>query len=146
MQIDRVKFFYQNVKFSFSNRIVLKKFLEQLFRREKRKLDSLNIIFCKDEALLEINRSFLQHDYYTDIITFPLSQPTEPIVAELYISVERVKENALQARFTFSEELHRVIFHGCLHLVGYGDKSSQQIKKMREREDYYLRLYAKQLK
>ncbi len=145
MQGARVNFFYQDVKFSFSNRTAVKGFLKKLFLEEGHKLNELNVIFCADEALLEINRNFLQHDYYTDIITFPLSTRFDPIQAELYISVDRVKENAKQGGVSFKNELLRVIFHGCLHLAGYGDKSSQQIKKMREREDHYLRLYAKQL-
>jgi probable rRNA maturation factor len=144
MQPARVNFFYQDVKFSFSNRTAVKEFLRKLFLKEGHKLDELNVIFCTDEALLEINRNFLQHDFYTDIITFPLSAVSESIQAELYISIDRVRDNAQQAAVSFKEELHRVIFHGCLHLAGYGDKSSQQIKKMREREDHYLRLYAKQ--
>jgi probable rRNA maturation factor len=144
MQSARVIFFYQDVSFSFSNRTFVKSFLNKLFTKEGHKLNELNIIFCTDEALLEINRTFLQHDYYTDIITFPLSTGSEPIQAELYISIDRVRDNAKQSGVSFKEELHRVIFHGCLHLAGYGDKSSQQIKKMREREDHYLRLYAKQ--
>lgn len=146
MQGARVNFFYQDVKFSFSSRTAVKGFLKKLFLKEGHKLNELNVIFCTDEALLEINRNFLQHDYYTDIITFPLSSGPDPIQAELYISVDRVKDNAKQGGVSFKNELLRVIFHGCLHLAGYGDKSSQQIKKMREREDHYLRLYAKQLK
>ncbi len=146
MQALRVNFFYQDVKFSFSNRTGLKYFLQKLLLKEGYQLRQLNIIFCSDEALLEMNRSFLKHDYYTDIITFPLSDVGEPIQAELYISVDRIRDNAVQGVVSFKEELHRVVFHGCLHLAGYGDKSSQQIKKMREREDHYLRLYAKQLK
>ncbi len=141
MQGARVNFFYQDVKPSFSGRTALKGFLKKLFLKEDQKLKELNVIFCTDEALLQINRDFLNHDYYTDIITFPLSAGAEPIEAELYISVDRVRDNATEAGIYFKEELHRVIFHGCLHLVGYGDKSSQQIKKMREREDHYLRLY-----
>lgn len=141
MQRARVNFFYQDVGFSFSNRTAIKEFLKKLFLTEGQILNELNVIFCTDEALLEINRNFLQHDYYTDIITFPLSMGADPIQAELYISIDRVKDNAKQGGISVKEELHRVIFHGCLHLVGYGDKSSQQIKKMREREDHYLRLY-----
>lgn len=141
MQKAVVNFFYQDVQFSFADRRKLKAFLSRFFPKEGKQLTSLNIIFCTDDALLEINRNFLQHDYYTDIITFPLSEKGQPIVAELYISIDRVKDNAQNGNNSFKEELHRVIFHGCLHLIGYGDKSSQQIKKMREREDYYLRLY-----
>nr|WP_294905548.1 rRNA maturation RNase YbeY [uncultured Lacibacter sp.] len=144
MQTAVVNFFYQEVQFSFAKRRQLKKFLNTIFRKEGLILAELNVIFCTDEALLEINRNFLKHDYYTDIITFPLSLKSEPIVAELYISIDRVKDNAKTGAVSFKQELHRVIFHGCLHLAGYGDKSSQQIKKMREREDHYLRLYAKQ--
>ncbi len=141
MQKAVVNFFYQDVQFSFADRRKLKAFLSRFFPKEGKQLTSLNIIFCTDDALLEINRNFLQHDYYTDIITFPLSEKGQPIVAELYISIDRVKDNAQNGNNSFKEELHRVIFHGCLHLSGYGDKSSQQIKKMREREDHYLRLY-----
>ncbi len=138
-----VLFFYQEVRFNFPQRTILKKFIEKLFRNEKLRLQQINIIFCTDDALLEINKGFLQHDYYTDIITFPLSGKGEPVTAELYISIDRVRENAKAVGSSFLSELHRVIFHGCLHLTGYNDKSSQQIKKMREREDHYLRLYAK---
>ena len=143
MQAARVNFFYQEVQFSFTNRVELKVFINKLFKSEKCRLSNLNIIFCTDEALLQINRDFLQHDYYTDIITFPINQAKASIEAELYISIDRVKDNAKAATVSFKEELHRVIFHGCLHLAGYNDKSSQQIKKMREREDHYLRLYLK---
>ena len=144
MAATPVQFFYQDIRFSFPNRTLLKSFITKLFSTEKQRLHNINIIFCTDEALLDINRDFLQHDYFTDIITFPLSAKGEPVNAELYISIDRVKDNAKQAAVSFQEELHRVIFHGCLHLTGYNDKSSQQIKKMREREDHYLRLYAKQ--
>jgi rRNA maturation RNase YbeY len=143
MATSNVNFFYQEVQFSFTNRVELKVFINKLFKSEKCRLSNLNIIFCTDEALLQINRDFLQHDYYTDIITFPINQAKASIEAELYISIDRVKDNAKAATVSFKEELHRVIFHGCLHLAGYNDKSSQQIKKMREREDHYLRLYLK---
>lgn len=138
-----IHFFYQDTSFHFPQRNALKQFIEKLFRKEGKKLASLNIIFCTDKALLQINQQFLQHDYYTDIITFPLSPKGEPVEAELYISVDRVKDNAVTGGLSFKAELHRVIFHGCLHLTGYNDKSSQQIKTIREREDHYLRLYFK---
>lgn len=115
--------------------------MENMFRLEKKRLEYLNVIFCTDDALLLINREFLNHDFYTDIITFPFSSKDQAVEAELYISVDRVKENAKKQGVSFSTELHRVLFHGCLHLTGYNDKSSQQIKKIREREDHYLRLY-----
>lgn len=141
VQSQKVNFFYQEVSFAFSSRQSLKLFIEKLFKKEKYTLQQLNIIFCSDDALLQINKDFLQHDYYTDIITFPLSEKDTPVIAELYISIDRIRDNAAQLGISFKRELHRVIFHGCLHLVGYNDKSSQQIKIIREREDYYLRLY-----
>lgn len=141
MQNKKVHFFYQEVRFNFFNRNVLKVFIEKLFRLEGRQLKQLNVVFCTDEALLKINNEFLKHDYYTDIITFPLSSEGQPVEAELYISIDRINENAKQQEIKFTKELHRVLFHGCLHLTGYNDKSSQQIKNIREREDYYLRLY-----
>jgi probable rRNA maturation factor len=141
MENKQVHFFYQCKQFSFPNRNQLKKFIQRLFKKEGKQLSNLNIIFCTDAGLLAINQQFLQHDYYTDIITFPLSAKNEPIEAEIYISIDRVKYNAKAEKTSFQSELHRVIFHGCLHLAGYNDKSSQQIKTMRQAEDQYLRLY-----
>lgn len=141
MKNSIVQFFYPGVSFVFKDRNKLKSFLVQLLKKEGFVLKHLNIIFCTDQTLLEMNRTFLKHDFFTDIITFPLSEKNKPIEAELYISIERIKENASINNQTFSQELHRVIFHGCLHLSGYNDKSSQQIKKIRERESHYLRLY-----
>lgn len=141
MKNSNVQFFYPEVSFVFRNRNKLKSFLVRLIRSEGFNLKQLNVIFCTDKALLQMNRTFLKHDYFTDIITFPLSAKNQPIEAELYISVDRIKENAHANKETFTRELHRVIFHGCLHLSGYNDKSSQQIKRIRERETHYLRLY-----
>lgn len=138
---QQIRFFYQCEAFAFVRRNALKQFLAQLLRREGRKLQEIRIIFCTDEQLLDINRTHLNHDYYTDIITFPFSEVGQPVEAELYISIDRIRDNAASTGTPFREELHRVIFHGVLHLCGYNDKSSQQIKQMREREAHYLRLY-----
>lgn len=100
-------------------------------------LHSLNYVFCSDQRLLEINRQFLHHNYYTDIITFDLSEGVSTH-AEIYISVDRVKENARNLGVSFKSELHRVIFHGALHLCGYGDKDNKEMQEMRKIEDYYL--------
>jgi len=139
----KVSFFFDQVKFSLTKRTELKKFIEQLFKKEGRQLKSLNYIFCSDKKLLEINRQFLNHDYFTDIITFDLSENTDATSPEIYISIDRVRDNALNHDESFRTELHRVIFHGALHLCGYGDKTKAQILKMREREDYYLTKYRK---
>lgn len=92
-------------------------------------------IFCTDEFLLDINRSFLQHDYFTDIITFDLSEKKGDLCSEIYISIPRVKENARTYGVSFYEELHRVMAHGILHLCGFKDKTAKQEKQMREAEN-----------
>jgi probable rRNA maturation factor len=129
-------------KFSLENRGELKRFIAILFKKEEQKLAELQYIFCSDDRLLEINRQFLQHDFYTDIITFPLSEPGHPINGEIYISVDRVKENAAEFGSSIKKELHRVIFHGALHLCGYKDKTPKEEKQMRLLEEKYLTLYS----
>ena len=126
---------------SLEERTRLKQFLITLFKKEKKPLAELSYIFCSDQRLLEINRQFLQHDFYTDIITFPLSDPGQPISGEIYISVDRVRDNAREFGSSIKRELHRVIFHGALHLCGYKDKSPKDEKLMRKMEDKYLTLY-----
>src|SRR5882757_4156551 len=117
---------------SLADRTRLKQFIIGLFKREKTPLAEVQYIFCSDQYLLEINRQFLQHDFYTDIITFDLSEPGQPIHAEIYISVDRVRENAREFNSSLKKELHRVLFHGALHLVGYGDKGREEEIKMRK--------------
>ena len=97
----------------------------------------MNYIFCSDKRILEINRQFLNHDYYTDIITFDLSESAQ-ITAEIYISLDRVRDNAKTQATTLQSELHRVIFHGALHLCGYGDKTKAEIKVMRGKEEEWI--------
>jgi rRNA maturation RNase YbeY len=137
---SKIYFFFQT-PVSLQQRTRLKKYVEGLFRKEKKKLQSLNYVFCTDEELLEINRQYLNHDYYTDIITFELSPKDSPIDGEIYISMDRVKDNARSLGQSFYMELHRVIFHGALHLCGYRDKRKSEIKKMREMEAKYLKEY-----
>jgi probable rRNA maturation factor len=138
---SKVCFFF-NVPVSLRDRTKLKKFIEAAFRKEKKKLKSLNYIFCGDEDLIQINRQYLNHDYYTDIITFELSNKEEPVEAEIYISVDRVKDNSEKLKEAFHKELHRVIFHGVLHLCGYKDKSISEKKVMRRMEDKFISKYA----
>lgn len=121
-----------------TNRQALKAFISTIFKREKVPFRSLTYIFCSDDYLLNINRQYLSHDYYTDIITFDLSEGEKGTVGEIYISVDRVKDNAHQFNTTISEELHRVIFHGALHLCGYKDKTAREEKLMRAKETEYL--------
>jgi probable rRNA maturation factor len=102
-------------------------------------IQSLDYFFCTDKFLLNINKEHLAHDFYTDIITFPYSEQNKPIHAEVFISVDRVKENAESFKTPFQSELHRVIIHGLLHLVGYSDKSEEEKKTMRAAENNMLK-------
>lgn len=134
--------FHQLIPVTLKKRTRLKAFLITLFKNEKKTLSDLNVIFCSDEYLLQVNNQFLHHDYYTDIITFDLSAPlSDSITAELYISIDRVKENAKSHKTSVSEELHRVIFHGCLHLCGFKDKTKKDIEVMRGKEEEWLSKY-----
>lgn len=137
---SKIFFFQEQKKLSLQNRKALKWFIEQIFRKEKKQLGSLNYIFVSDKRLLEINRQYLQHNYFTDIITFDLSEGPATI-GEVYISIDRVKENAYQLGMSFKSEFHRVIFHGALHLCGYKDKTHSEKQKMRQKEDYYINQY-----
>lgn len=137
-----VQFYFLDRKPTIKERIRLKAFIHTIFKKERKSLGNLSYIFCSDEHLLDINRNFLKHDFYTDVITFDLSQTkSAPREAEVYISVDRIKDNAKQFHVSVKEELHRVIFHGALHLCGYKDKLEKDIKIMRALEDKYLKEY-----
>lgn len=137
---SKLRFFFEQKGFTLENRTQLKGFIESIFLKEKKQLSSINYIFCSDERLLKINRQFLHHDYFTDIITFDLSE-NKATEAEIYISIDRVRGNAKGLGNSFKSELHRVIFHGALHLCGYKDKSKVEMKEMRNKEEYYLSQY-----
>jgi probable rRNA maturation factor len=126
---------------SLKNRQLLKAFILSIFRKERQTVETVNIIFCDDKFLLTLNLQFLHRDYYTDILSFPLSAKEKPLIAEVYISTDRVKDNARNLESSFREELHRVIFHGILHFCGYNDNSNAELKKMRAAEDRYLNSY-----
>lgn len=119
----------------------LKKFIKARLEANNKKVGDINFIFCTDDYLLTINRESLNHDFFTDIITFDLSGSTNKVDADIFISIQRVADNAMEHKQTFKEEIHRVIFHGILHLLGYKDKSKQDILKMREQENLYLAEY-----
>ncbi|MGZ8516336.1 MAG: rRNA maturation RNase YbeY [Chitinophagaceae bacterium] len=139
---SNIYFFFQ-APVTLKQRTQLKEFIEGIFRKEKKKLKGLNYIFCTDKELLAINRQYLNHDYYTDIISFELSGKNEPLEGDIYISIDRVKENALNLREPLFKELHRVMFHGVLHFCGYQDKTKTQSQKMRIKEERYLSQYFK---
>jgi rRNA maturation RNase YbeY len=115
--------------------------LNFLFKNEKKNLGELNYIFCTDKFLLKINRDYLKGDYYTDVISFDLSDSSKEIMGEIYISLPRVKQNAKYFKQRFSNELLRVMFHGALHLCGYKDETSGQQFKMKKKEEHYLHRY-----
>lgn len=134
--------FYNNDRApSLKDRKKLKVFLAKLFKRERQTLHRLTYIFCSDQYLLKINNEFLKHDFFTDIITFDLGRDKQQTIGEVYISIDRVKENAKKLNIPFNSEIHRVIIHGALHLCGYKDKKTSEIAEMRNREDYYLLKY-----
>ena len=135
-----VQFFMEN-KITLRERTRLKAFIQELFHKEGFDLKSATYVFCSDEYLLNLNRHFLKHDYYTDIITFDLSPTPNEKQGEIYISTDRVKDNAKNLGNSFQSELHRVILHGALHLCGYKDKKTSEQKEMRKMEDKYLNLY-----
>lgn len=136
--MSKIKFFNSEGRAYIRNRNSLKKHLESIFRQEKKNLDSLNYIFCSDKELLKINTLYLKHDFYTDIITFDLSESKNKILAEAYISIDRVKDNAKIQNTSYYAELYRVMIHGILHLCGYKDKSKREKEIIRGKEQYYL--------
>ena len=139
--MDRIKFHFLHTNFNLSSRTRLKEFILKIFREEGFTVQAINYVFCSDKYLLGLNKAYLHHNTYTDIITFGLSTDSEPIMADVYISVERVRENARIFQSNFLQELYRVLFHGSLHLCGYKDKTKNETRQMRTKEDYYLKLY-----
>ncbi|HKG67333.1 MAG TPA: rRNA maturation RNase YbeY [Segetibacter sp.] len=135
-----VRFYYADVRpIRVNKKRIVREFVGDIFSHEGKELKLLNYVFCSDSYLLTINKSFLKHDFFTDIISFDLSEGVGT-VGEIYISLDRVKENSAIHSTTFSGELLRVICHGALHLCGYRDKKKSEITLMRQKEDYYLRL------
>lgn len=134
--LSNINFFSEEVQLPSLDKAKVSSWIQSTFSSEDRAYQGVNIIFCSDDFLLRLNKEHLHHDYYTDIITFEYQ--AEPIQGELYISIDRVKENAETQSISFLTELHRVIIHGVLHLIGYGDKTDEEKDEMRKKEDYYL--------
>jgi probable rRNA maturation factor len=140
-----VKFADNNVKSRLEAKRKLSAFISNNILKQCQKRCNLQYVFVSDEELLAYNQGFLQHDTLTDIITFDLSENNKTIVGEIYISVDRVADNAKKFKVEYLQELHRVIFHGALHLCGFGDKKPADKKVMRSMEDKWLDLYAKEV-
>lgn len=126
--------------FCIKNKKINKKWIYDVIKNEKKSLSFLSVNICSDKHLLKMNNEVLKHNYYTDIITFDLSDNKETVEGDLYISIDRVKENAIVNKIKVNDELSRVIVHGILHLCGYNDKTIEEKKEMTEKENYYLQL------
>ena len=133
-----IHFFYEQVAFELEHPNQTKAWVESIIDKEGKTLGDINFIFCNDEYLLEINLEYLGHDTYTDIVTFDQSESETEIAGDIYISIDRVKENTQTFEKQFEEELHRVIIHGVLHLIGYGDKTTIEAAEMRKKEEACL--------
>lgn len=127
-------------KFKLKKSALIKKWIEKVAAKEKKTVGDLSYVFMSDEELLKINQQFLKHNTYTDIITFDYSE-NKKISGEIFISVDRVEENAKKMGTTFEDEIHRVIIHGVLHLCGYKDKTKIDSDNMRKQEDKTLRVF-----
>lgn len=134
----KINFFVEDLDFKLKNKKELRNWIGQTVTAENYFLKELNFIFCSDAYLLKINQDYLQHDTYTDIITFDNSETEKDVVGDIFISAERVGENALIFETTVLQELHRVIIHGTLHLLGYKDKSPKEKNMMTDKENFYL--------
>ena len=135
-----ISFNNNQVSLILKDKLYLKTFLPTIFVEEGFEFQSISYVFCSDEYLLQLNQKYLNHDTYTDILTFTLSETSLPIISEIYISIERVKENAQSLGINFLDELHRVMIHGILHLCGRSDHTVALKSEMRKREDHYLGL------
>lgn len=134
-----VRYFTEDVKFTFKNRLLNNRWLRTVAESEIKTLGDVNIIFCSDSYILDTNIKYLGHDYFTDIITFDYCEG-KVISGDLFISVDSVRENSIFYGTSFDQELNRVMVHGILHLIGYDDHTESDIAVMRSKEDYYLNL------
>lgn len=137
--MSSVSFHSEQTEFSLQNQTLVEAWLIQTCEQENKKLRELTFIFCSDDYLLQVNQDFLQHDYYTDVITFDYCEESN-VSGDVFISIDRVSENAKFVGVSFTEELHRVMIHGTLHLLGYKDKTVAEKTEMTSKEDYYLSL------
>ena len=138
--MGEIFFFNEDISFQLVQSDKISSWIKEIVHSEGKSLNILNYIFCSDRFLLKINLEYLQHDSYTDILTFNQSEVEGELEGDIYISIERVKENAVLFGKSFLEELHRVMIHGALHLLGYEDKSNIQKEQMRKKEEACLSL------
>lgn len=134
-----IRYFCEDIKFEFKDKLLNNRWLKLVAESEIKRIGDINIIFCSDPYILDVNLKYLQHDYFTDIITFDYCEG-KTLSGDLFISIDSVRENSIFYGTEFIDELHRVIVHGVLHLIGYDDHSDSDIKVMRSKENYYLQL------
>ena len=139
MKQPSIFFFKESIKFRLSVRKQLKDWILEIIKKEGYSISNINFIFCTDSSLRKINKQYLYHDYFTDIITFDNSVLKKTIEGDIFISIERVIVNSKKFTSSFNDELHRVMAHGVLHLIGYGDKTKSQKTEMKTREDFWLK-------
>ncbi|SEL39682.1 rRNA maturation RNase YbeY [Parapedobacter koreensis] len=136
--MGQVHFFSEDTTYKPKQKAALRVWVKETAKAEGYKCGEINFILCSDAYLLDINRQYLQHDTYTDIVTFDNSERTGVIAGDVFISIDRIRENAAKFGVVEHDELHRVIIHGILHLCGYGDKKKEDKALMTEKEDFYL--------
>ena len=134
-----ISYYFEDTDFIFKCKTLNNKWLRLVAESEIRKIGNISIIFCSDNYILDVNQKYLQHDYFTDIITFDYCEG-DKLSGDLFISVDTVKDNAIEYGTEFLDELNRVMVHGLLHLIGYDDHCEEDIKEMRAKENYYLSL------
>ena len=135
-----VRYYSEDIHFKLSESRKISRWIKSILAKEKVDFSFINYIFCSDKYLLDLNKRYLSHNEYTDIITFQLNEEDEVIESEIYISIDRVRENSREFGTSFSNELHRVMAHGVLHLAGYRDKKPSEKALMRKKETAYLSL------
>ena len=136
-----VRYFQEDIRFVLKQKLLNNRWLKMVAGSEMRRLGAVNIIFCSDNYILDVNMRYLQHDYFTDIITFDYCEK-DVLSGDLFISIDSVRENARFYGVEFADELDRVMVHGVLHLIGYDDHTEEQTAEMRRKEDYYLQMKA----
>jgi rRNA maturation RNase YbeY len=134
-----ILYYYEDIDFQFRNKTRTNRWLRLVAESEIKRIGDISIIFCSDNYILDVNQKYLQHDYFTDIITFDYCEG-DRLSGDLFISVDSVRENSIEYGTDFSDELNRVIVHGLLHLIGYDDHTEADVAVMRKKENYYLSL------
>jgi rRNA maturation RNase YbeY len=141
--MNQVVFNSADVPISFKNKRQIKSLIQEIFKQENYRLKKMVYVFCSDEYLLQLNKQHLNHDYFTDTLTFQLSPAEQPVEGEIYISIDRIEENAKLYKVPYENELLRVIIHSALHLCGYKDDSKKLKHQMHQKENFYIDLYGK---